>query len=457
MVDDDRPNQDNFPRLGMYYLSQPESEKMKMYEQVRQLLLLPPSSPLPETKIDHHCRSRHRHPLHRLSKLSIVGRFVDWGLVMSCLAEDRDCALNLEELNLHGVHMPNQPDRNLAQLIRKNALKNKVNNNNSNENDEKDSHSNEGNCSSSEPLALSPRRRGWKTLGFGALDVDAVGPLTVAAILDENVCSTLENFRIGSYFEGFLGNDALHRLLCSAPKLKRFDTILVHYEHARDAPLLRASDIIYPSTLTCPSFPSSTEDDRNLWACLELESFKCWIGGVPRPDVSRRNNNKRLRHRPLHDPTRYTQQQSQTVQRTILKQLGRLARLKEITLGQDTIGPEDWDPDGVYMDDDNNEEDEILYPRSCHPQVGCQYACLNMTLEDGLDQLKGLTSMRRLWLERMSHGLGDAERDWIKDHWPDFGKKPASDTFWTERGHSIWMGECLYEQDNERTSTIDWW
>lgn len=65
-----------------------------------------------------------------------------------------------------------------------------------------------------------------------------------------------------------------------------------------------------------------------------------------------------------------------------------------------------------------------------------QYACLFLILENGLDLLEGLKSLRRLRIEKLSHCIGVEEKEWIMENWPDF-EQPSRDTFWTERGHAI--------------------
>ena len=47
---------------------------------------------------------------------------------------------------------------------------------------------------------------------------------------------------------------------------------------------------------------------------------------------------------------------------------------------------------------DVEDEDEAWY----------QYLCLNMSPQDGLDELEDLKCLRRLTLEKMSFGRGDA-------------------------------------------------
>ena len=113
--------------------------------------------------------------------------------------------------------------------------------------------------------------KGWKTLGFQRLD--GPGPLTVAAILQNG--ATLENLRLPNC-EAF-DSKSIQKLLCSAPNLKRFDVISEYVGGELKPYSLMAMDIV-----------ESAED----WVCLELETFECYIGGVPRPDITSKKNGR---------------------------------------------------------------------------------------------------------------------------------------------------------------------
>jgi len=62
-----------------------------------------------------------------------------------------------------------------------------------------------------------------------------------------------------------------------------------------------------------------------------------------------------------------------------------------------------------------------------------------------LDQLKGLTSLRRMSLEGRDLGPGGKELRWRKDSGPDYGKD-TRDTFRTLRGHKMSLGIKLFER-----------
>ena len=140
--------------------------------------------------------------------------------------------------------------------------------------------------------------------------------------------------------------------------------------------------------------------------------------------------------------------------------------LREITLGLDNLDvesgnhelfSEEYETEGEYSDTYNNVQ-------QCR-----QYACLSLSLEDGLDLLKDMKQLRRLRLDGMGDGLGDQERDWVKKNWPDY-RKESRDSFWTNRGHRMSKGTCggvgppqhqelfIPEEDwRDETNEFDWW
>ncbi|KAG0057345.1 hypothetical protein BGZ83_011588 [Gryganskiella cystojenkinii] len=275
----------------------------------------------------------------------------------------------------------------------------------------------------------SPSKVGWKTLGFLPM-CGNIGPLTVAAILEHAAC-TLENLRI-SDCKSF-NSHAIQRLLCSAPKLKRLDTIAEYVHDELDPYSLMAKDIVHSS---------------KPWVCLGLESFKCFIAGVPRPDIQEKSNGRPLSKHEFHDRERNTTRQSRIFQERVLAQLGKLTKLREITLGSDTINRENYE---TYCDETAMEGkyfDNSDYVENSDFQLGRQYECLSLTLEHGLDELRNLKSLRRLRVRRMEHRMGEVEKKWIKTHWPDYCKK-SRDAFWTSRGHVVEIATDIFDEDKE--------
>ncbi|GJJ76142.1 hypothetical protein EMPS_08501 [Entomortierella parvispora] len=244
---------------------------------------------------------------------------------------------------------------------------------------------------------------GWKTLGFECI---SFGPLTIEAILEH--CETLENFRLG---EGCrFPSSALQKLLSSAPRLKRFNTIpaFASQKDLENCRLL-ARDIILQSK----------------WVCLELQSFRWMIGEVPRPD-------------PLsaRAPGVFSEE-SRSVQKQVLAQLGRLTKLQEITLGYDIHSSKEQEGSLPAIFDFQQPQQLQLQLQQQRQQptqgrvfqsrssmgMGRQLSCLTLNLDDGLDQLEGLKDLRTLNLAGMDVRQGQRERDWMKANWPKLQKK----------------------------------
>ncbi|GJJ68366.1 hypothetical protein EMPS_00712 [Entomortierella parvispora] len=210
---------------------------------------------------------------------------------------------------------------------------------------------------------------GWKTLRF-LTEVDrVVGPLTVAATLQNS--STLENIQLSNYKSGF------------------------------------ASD----------------------WR------LSCYIGGVPRPDIV-----KARVGRPLYssyNSDRYSMLQSHEVQRRVLSKIGRLTKLREIAFGSERQAEENWHDETVLGEDawwEEEEENELDEEelRGFWDEFGNQYQSLTMSLQDGLDELKDLKCLRKLTLGGMSLNIGEAERVWMKENWPEYDPSRPKRDDWTE-------------------------
>ncbi|KAG0043484.1 hypothetical protein BGZ83_011348 [Gryganskiella cystojenkinii] len=345
--------------------------------------------------------------LNKLKIISIDGIWTDIQILVSVLTE-RQCGPALEELTLVRAS-PSLTDFILASLISMAGR-------------------NYG-SGDDDPDSGVDRRTGLKTFAYHSC-VSFLGPLTASAILRQS--TTLENLRIDIGYQGNregLSSESIQKLLCSAPRLKRFDTIPVGHQPGWHPNLLMAKDILQ----------TGTEE----WVCLNLESFKCMIGGVPRPDLKIMTNGRRLRDE-YHDPSRCSQEESRSIQRKILVKFSGMTKLRELSLGHDSIGLEDWDPDEMFIDDDDDDVDDEALQFTCDHQTGYQYTCLSMRLEDGFDQLKNLKSMRRMHLWRMAQGQGAEEEAWIQDNWPDYGKE-CRDDFFTKRGLEVTIGQEIRE------------
>ncbi|KAG0043485.1 hypothetical protein BGZ83_011349 [Gryganskiella cystojenkinii] len=420
----------------------PQSEEEKILDRVlSNRLSSPPSLSMP--------------PLDKLKKLSLsdlrTGSRLLWTLVFN------RCT-TLEELHIDGGCGGHWDDLNLARMITK--IKSQSSNRNT------------------EEVTLSSSLKGLRTLGFNGFHM-IIGRCTMAAILEH--CDTLENLRIGGGYKR--GEDdacfstMLQRLLCSAPKLKRFDMVASEFHRDLEPLKLMAVDIASSS-----SSKSSLSPLQN-WVCLQLESFKCGIGGVPRTDLKTRLDGSSLAS-DLHDPTKHTTLESQNAQRRILKQLGRLTSLREITLGQDNVHQDDVPGATLYSTSEaRNLRDQQV------KELGHSYDCLSLTLEDGLDQLSQLKNLRRVNVFKMSHAQGPKEQHWKEEHWPEFEqkeektgdgsadengsvvcgdslameadkegqkeKKDFKDAFWTERGHWVNYSKTS-EWGNDRSGKHEW-
>ncbi|KAG0048751.1 hypothetical protein BGZ83_006331 [Gryganskiella cystojenkinii] len=287
-------------------------------------------------------------------------------------------------------------------------------------------------------------QKGWKTLGFQyeSAQYDMLDSQVVNAILEQS--ATLENLRISA--PSSFSSNAIQQLLCSAPNLKRLDIwpskLSIDYELKRY--MLLAKDI--------------TEVASREWVCLGLESFKCMIGGIPRLDLKSRTNGWPLSGIEYHDPDQYTAHKGRFIQRNVLGQLGRLTNLRQITLGleMDVDFGRCW-ADCCYDQHAGMSDEDYCVEMESDPDPGQQYACLTLTLEDGLDLLRDLKSLRGIRLEKMSHCMTDKERKWMKSNWPEYGKA-YRDAFWTERGHSLGLQKAQrLSSEKEDLLKYDWW
>ncbi|KAG0061069.1 hypothetical protein BGZ89_011765 [Linnemannia elongata] len=209
------------------------------------------------------------------------------------------------------------------------------------------------------------------------------------------------------------GSTNIQQLLCSAPRLRRFHGISIDRLHNKDL-ALPANELI-----------------QSEWVCTDLESFACKITRVPRPDLMKRTNGG-LSASTTH--TTGTIEASYQLQRRVYEQLGRLTKLRHLILGGDI---------GLYSEKNVNlafqeMSNEGVYFTPTNWQTGYQYECLSLTLESGLDLLKGLKEMRAVVVEGMAMGLSNpVERDWQREHWPllETGKLFIngyfSDPFWS--------------------------
>ncbi|KAG0297339.1 hypothetical protein BGZ96_006903 [Linnemannia gamsii] len=186
--------------------------------------------------------------------------------------------------------------------------------------------------------------------------------------------ATLETLRFET--KCFVKGSQLNQLLCSATRLRELyfsgdGTIL--------GGCLQARKIV-----------------QSEWACKDLEVFSCRIGYVPRPDIVR------IARDLPRDPQNFmtTPQESIHIQRQVYSKLAQFTKLRELLLGSliDITAP-------------RYRRGGLEYWR--------QYECLAMTLESGLDLLKGLKELRVVGLENMEVYIeGKQEKAWFAEYWP---------------------------------------
>ncbi|OAQ23049.1 hypothetical protein K457DRAFT_25424 [Linnemannia elongata AG-77] len=186
--------------------------------------------------------------------------------------------------------------------------------------------------------------------------------------------STLEVLRLNG--KSFITSEQIDELLSCAPRLK--ELYLFGGNCKAEVNCLDARDVA-----------------KSAWVCSNLEVFACQIRNIPRPDITRDIAGRAARvHIDEHDTPLH---ESVELQRQVYKQLGRLTKLRELSLG--------FPVDTAFTPSEKD------FHR--------QYDCLAMTLESGLDLLKDLKDLRVVGLEDMEvYSDGDREQDWFAKNWP---------------------------------------
>lgn len=232
---------------------------------------------------------------------------------------------------------------------------------------------------------------------------------------------TLENVRLDGCTS--FPSELVQELLCSAQRLRRFDA-MSRFRFSQMDVVLDAKDIVQSLS------GAGVGGEEKGWVCLGLESFKCRIGGVPRPDVLTRTNG-----RPLTDPlhTVSTSAESLQIQQQIYTQLSRLTDLRELVLGHHEVNMnyvmflDEMDTEGEYYDFDNPAQDI---------QGGYQYECLDMRLQSGMKRLKALKALRRIEVEAMAVGFfEESEQKWVEENWKKLDWN-WRDRFWSDLGYA---------------------
>ncbi|KAH7057950.1 hypothetical protein BKA57DRAFT_448188 [Linnemannia elongata] len=215
---------------------------------------------------------------------------------------------------------------------------------------------------------------GLRTLEiYGFEEVGHFGCCSAHALLGH--ASTLEVVRLDAM--PCMSSESIQQFLCSAAHLKEFDIIGGVRDPDNEDWFLDAHDVV-------------SQD----WVCTELEVFGCPIRGIPRPDITE------IAGEPANDFIKEgTKQESLDLQRGVYSQLGRLTKLRELSLGVSV--PPRWG--------DNDLKTERGY----------QHDCLAMTVESGLDSLKNLKELEIVVLNEMDVFIShDGEEAWVKKNWP---------------------------------------
>ncbi|KAG0372603.1 hypothetical protein BGX24_012818 [Mortierella sp. AD032] len=222
--------------------------------------------------------------------------------------------------------------------------------------------------------------KGWKRLVFrkvrGSMGILEFNKYPFEQFL-KRAAPTLEVFR--TYSLTLVSMRTVNMLLCKAPNLKEL--------------------YIYGGADICPDNLYDAEKYADSeWVCKNLEVFGCRIGNIPRPDITHEI-------RGLPAQLFYGQgsaQESVALQHQIYEKLARLTKLRELTLGF-PLGEDEDDYDDNYKK---------------HYK---QNDCLAMTLDSGLDRLKGLKNLRKVGgLDDMqAYNVGDKEKVWFAEHWPN--------------------------------------
>ncbi|KAF9152779.1 hypothetical protein BG015_004734 [Linnemannia schmuckeri] len=221
-------------------------------------------------------------------------------------------------------------------------------------------------------------------------DVAQQNLLSVREVL--NHTGTLVVLRVEDALD--LSNVAIGQLLCGLPNLKEFYMLCaVRLDSSMrwEEQCFESADLVLSE-----------------WTCTNLEVFDCTIRGIPRRDTGRLRGS---RSTPSQVRT-VAAQESISLQRRVCSQLGRLTKLKELTLK--ALRP-------VYQDEGTlRSRRPVSNRRDWRPYLDYHiHDCLAMSLGSGLDLLVNLGELRRVDLEDMDAEIANpAELAWVAENWP---------------------------------------
>lgn len=218
---------------------------------------------------------------------------------------------------------------------------------------------------------------GWRRLVFRAVHKERYPYVIFDSksfkVLHACSSTTLEIVRFDTHSS--ISGSQIHQLLCSAPKLKQ--AYFSGWPNLVEGGWMDARAIV-----------------GSEWVCLDLEVFGCRIGNNPRPDITRD-----IAGRPSVD-VYGSPLESITLQRQIYSKLARLTKLRVLRLG--------FEIDSTLPEYLLGEKEDLR-----------QYSCIAMTLDSGLDLLQGLKELKVVGLEDMEVYIGERERTWFEEHWPN--------------------------------------
>ncbi|KAF9934485.1 hypothetical protein FBU30_001978 [Linnemannia zychae] len=161
------------------------------------------------------------------------------------------------------------------------------------------------------------------------------------------------------------------------------------FQHGRSLRVFRPYALPPLTALDCIKAP---------WLCTRLVILNIQICGIPRPDIQIDYMGKPIpAGSPLHCAT---MEESRAIQKKVYRQLGSLACLRELTLGNDSFV-------SSLVIEESIEHGVVYYD----PLF--QTDCLEMNLESGLELLSGLKALQKLRVNNMDHRLGAEEVRWI--------------------------------------------
>ncbi|KAG0201065.1 hypothetical protein BGX33_010540 [Mortierella sp. NVP41] len=245
---------------------------------------------------------------------------------------------------------------------------------------------------------MKSSRSGWKVLRL--THMDNFGPLAFGALMES--ASTLEELQMD--WAQCPTSENTMRLLCSATQLRHLGGHSDHIFSSTGDPFYTAGLELhaYDAYIGGSTNGSAGRRRGRPWAIGEsMRYLRLMIHGVPRPDVVHGGDEYDL------GMYGYIQRLDSTmrfeVQKWIYKQLSALTGLQELILG---------------MTDDCLDPARTMYVDDQGFGLTFNFHCLELSLESGLELLKGLKDLRVLDVRSIAHRIGVDELEWIHVHWP---------------------------------------